>query len=44
MRKKLELLYANEDNKYFKGELKDFINEYTLTSDKKGVPRIFIKK
>ena len=45
LRKKLELLYnSNEDNRYFKNELEDFIKEYTLTSDRKGVPRIFIKK
>ena len=45
LRKKLELLYnSNEDNRYFKDELEDFIKEYTLTSDRKGVPRIFIKK
>ena len=45
LRKKLELLYnSNEDNRYFKDELEDFIKEYTLTTDRKGVPRIFIKK
>ena len=45
LRKKLELLYnSNEDNRYFKDELEDFIKKYTLTSDRKGVPRIFIKK
>ena len=45
LRKKLELLYnSNEDNRYFKDELEDFIKEYTLTNDRKGVPRIFIKK
>ena len=45
LRKKLELLYnSNEDNRYFKDELEDFIKEYTLTSDRKEVPRIFIKK
>ncbi len=45
LRKKLELLYnPNEDNKYFKDELEEFIKEYGLTADRKGVPRIFIKK
>lgn len=45
LRKKLELLYnPNENNRYFKAELEDFIKEYTLTTDRKGVPRIFIKK
>ena len=45
LRKKLELLYnSNEDNRYFKDELEDFIKKYTLTTDRKGVPRIFIKK
>ena len=45
LRKKLELLYdLKENNKYFKAELEDFIKEYTLTSDRKGVPRIFVKK
>ena len=45
LRKKLELLYnSNEDNRYFKDELEYFIKKYTLTSDRKGVPRIFIKK
>lgn len=45
LRKKLELLYnPNENNKYFKDELEEFINEYSLTTDRKGVPRIFIKK
>ena len=45
LRKKLELLYnSNEDNRYFKDELEDIIKKYTLTSDRKGVPRIFIKK
>ena len=45
LRKKLELLYnPNEDNKYFKDELEDFIREYSLTRDIKGVPRVFIKK
>ena len=45
LRKKLELLYnPNEDNKYFKDELEDFIREYSLTRDTKGVPRVFIKK
>lgn len=44
LRKKLELLYINENNKYFNEELEDFINEYSLTKDRKGVPRIFIKK
>ena len=45
LRKKLELLYnPNENNKYFKDELEEFINEYSLTPDRKGVPRIFIKK
>ncbi len=44
LRKKLELLYnLKENNKYFKDELEDFIKEYTLTSDRKGVPRIFVK-
>ena len=45
LREKLELLYdSKEDNRYFKEELGDFIKEYTLTSDRKGVPRIYIKK
>ena len=45
LRKKLELLYnPNENNKYFKDELEEFIKEYSLTTDRKGVPRIFIKK
>lgn len=45
LRKKLELLYnPNEDNKYFKDELEEFIKEYSLTTDRKGVPRVFIKK
>ena len=45
LRKKLELLYnLNENNRYFKAELEDFIKEYSLTTDRKGVPRIFIKK
>ena len=45
LRKKLELLYnPNENNRYFKAELEDFIKEYSLTTDRKGVPRIFIKK
>ena len=45
LRKKLELLYnPNEDDKYFKDELEEFIKEYGLTADRKGVPRIFIKK
>lgn len=45
LRKKLELLYnPNENNRYFKVELEDFIKEYSLTTDRKGVPRIFIKK
>ena len=45
LRKKLELLYIpNENNKYFKDELEEFIKEYSLTTDRKGVPRIFIKK
>ncbi len=45
LRKKLELLYnPNENNRYFKAELEDFIKEYTLTADRKGVPRVFIKK
>ena len=45
LRKKLELLYnPNEDNKYFKDELEEFIKKYSLTTDRKGVPRIFIKK
>ena len=45
LRKKLELLYnLNENNRYFKAELEDFIKEYSLTTDRKGVPRVFIKK
>ena len=45
LRKKLELLYdPNEDNKYFKDELEEFIKKYSLTTDRKGVPRIFIKR
>ena len=45
LRKKLELLYnPNENNRYFKAELEDFIKEYSLTTDRKGVPRVFIKK
>ena len=45
LRKKLELLYdPNEDNKYFKDELEEFIKKYSLTKDRKGVPRIFIKR
>ena len=45
LRKKLELLYnPNEDNKYFKNELEEFIKKYSLTTDRKGVPRIFIKR
>ena len=45
LRKKLKLLYnPNENNKYFKDELEEFIKEYSLTTDRKGVPRIFIKK
>ena len=45
LRKKIELLYnPNENNKYFKDELEEFIKEYSLTTDRKGVPRIFIKK
>ena len=45
LRKKIELLYTtNEDNRYFNDELEDFIKKYTLTTDRKGVPRIFIKK
>ena len=27
-----------------KAELEDFIKEYSLTTDRKGVPRVFIKK
>ena len=45
LREKLELLYnPHEDNKYFKNELKEFIKEYSLTTDRKGVPRIFYKR
>ena len=45
LRKKLELLYnPNEDNKYFKDELEEFIKKYSLTTDRKEVPRIFIKR
>lgn len=43
LRKKLELLYnPNENNRYFKAELEDFIKEYSLTTDRKGVPRAML--